>query len=99
MTSINWGLSHTPVLIPSRITLVRTIWNLETSASAHSGAQYQLPGANQEFFNEKLYLSMYHTRLSHRRGLTHSSQPKRKKGGDSDIQKFNPCPYNHIHGI
>src|SRR5258705_69281 len=24
---------------------------------------------------------MYHTRLSHRRGLTHSSQPKRKKGG------------------
>ena len=49
--SINWGLSHTLVLIPSRITLVRTVWNLETSASAQSGAQYQLPGANQEFFN------------------------------------------------
>jgi len=79
--SINWGLSHTLVLIPRRITQVRTVWSLETSASAHSGAQYKPPGANQEFPKpETLPQYVSHKALAQERSSTQSTT-KKKEGG------------------
>src|SRR5258708_3207629 len=78
---------------------VRIILNLVTSDGAHSGVQCQLPGANQDFFNHRLYLNMYHTRLSHRRGLAHSPQPKKERRGDSDIRKSSIPVHTSIYMV
>ncbi len=45
---MNWGTSHTQVMVPRKITLERICLELESSASAHSGASNQLPGANKK---------------------------------------------------